>query len=46
MVAVQLSIAGSRHFAHAAQAKVSKDFILAEFVAGRERHVLDSAKCS
>src|SRR5579864_2462415 len=45
-VTIQPWITRAIHIAHATCANRSKDFIWAEFVACRERHVLDSAKCS
>ena len=41
--AIEARVAGLVHLAHAARADGRKDFVRAEFFAGRERHVRDSA---
>jgi hypothetical protein len=41
--AVQAGVPGAVDFAHAACADGREDLIRAKFVAGRKRHVLDSA---
>jgi hypothetical protein len=45
-VAAKAGIMRAIHFAHSALAHESENFIRAEFVAGRERHGNDSAKCT
>jgi hypothetical protein len=45
-LALHTRVSGSVHFSHAALAHKGKNFIGAEFVAHREWHVLDLAKCS
>ena len=44
--AIKARVAGLIHFAHPAGAERGKDFVRAEFVAGRERHVRDSSQCT
>jgi hypothetical protein len=45
-VAIQPRVSGSVHLAHAALADGRKDFVRAEFCAGRKRHRVDRAKFS
>ena len=41
-VPVQTRVPGAIHLSHAARAEERKDFVRAEFITGRKRHMADS----
>ena len=45
-VAIQTRVAGAIHLSHSARTKERKDFVRAEFISGRKRHMGNRAQCS